>query len=185
MYLPSLIGTIKRIVKRKKQATKQYREYISKNLKEVISWGRLTSEFHLFFLVLYIYMYMYILLFSHQFVSNSLWSHELQDIRLPCSPLSSEVCSGSCPLTWWCYPTISSSAALFFYLQSFPASGSFPISLLFTSGSQSTETSALASLLPMNIRVWFPLGLTGLISLQSTGLSKVFSTVWKHRLFNT
>ena len=60
MYLPSLIGTIKRTVKRKKQATKQYREYISKNLKEVISWGRLTSEFHLFFLVLYIYIYIYI-----------------------------------------------------------------------------------------------------------------------------
>ena len=184
MYLPSLIGTIKRTVKRKKQATKQYREYISKYLKRSYLGVGLQVNFICFFLFIYIYIYIYILLFSHQFVSNSLWSHELQDIRLPCSPLPSEVCSGSCPLTWWYYPTISSSAALFFCLQFFPAPGSFPISLLFTSGSQSTETSALASLLPMNIRVWFPLGLTGLISLQSTGLSKVFSTVWKHRLFN-
>ena len=105
-----------------------------------------------------------------------------------CPSLSPRVCSNSYPLSQWCHPTICSSVAPFsFCLQSFPASGSFPMSQLFTSGGQSIGVSALASALPMNIQGWFPLGLIGLISLQSKGLSRVFSstTVWKHQFFNT
>ena len=84
--------------------------------------------------------------------------------------------SKSCPLSWWCRPTISSSVAPFSScLQSFPASGSFPMSLFFTSGGQSIRVSASASVLPMNIQAWFPLGWTGWISLQSKGLSRGFS----------
>ena len=89
----------------------------------------------------------------------------------------------SCPLSQWCHPTISSSVSPFsFCPQSFSASGSFPVSRLFSSGSQSTGASSSASILPMNIQGWFPLKLTGLISLQSKGLSRVFSktTIWKH-----
>ena len=83
-------------------------------------------------------------------------------------------CSNSCPLSWWCHPTISSSVIPFSTcLQSFPASGSFPVSRLFTPGGHSTGASALASVLPVNIQDWFPLGLTGLISLLSKGLSRV------------
>ena len=92
----------------------------------------------------------------------------------------------SCPLNWWCYLTISSSAASFsFCLQSFPASGSFPMNWLFTSGGQRIGASASASVLPTNIQDWFPLGWTGLISLLSKGLSRVFSntTVQKHQFF--
>ena len=91
-----------------------------------------------------------------------------------------------CPLSWWCHPTISSSAApLSFCLPSFPASGSFPMSQLFTSGGQSTRASA--SVLSINIQGWFPLGLTSLISLPSKGLSRVFSstTIQKHQFFST
>ena len=94
------------------------------------------------------------------------------------------VCSNSCPLSWWCYLTISSSAIPFsFYLQFFPASGSFPMSWFFSSGGQPIVASASA--LPMNIQGWFLLGLTGLISLQSKGLSRVFSsiTIWKDQFF--
>ena len=96
------------------------------------------------------------------------------------------VCSNSCPLSRWCHPTISSSVSLFSScLQSFPASGSFPVSRLFTSGGQSIGASASASVLPINIRDWFPLGLAGLISLLSKGLWRVFSntTVQKHQFF--
>jgi len=88
--------------------------------------------------------------------------------------------------SWWCHPTISSSVVTFSsYLQSFTASGSFPMSQLFTSGGQSIGASASASVLPMNIQSWFPLGLTGLISLLSRGLSRVFfsTIVWKHQFF--
>ena len=98
------------------------------------------------------------------------------------------VCSNSCPLSQWCYLTISSSVAPFSScLLSFSASGSFPMSWLFPSGGQSIGTSASASILPMNIQSWFPLGLTGLISLQSKGFSRVFSntTVRKHQFFST
>ena len=86
------------------------------------------------------------------------------------------VCLNSCPLSQWCYWTISSSAAPFFCLQSFPAWGSFPMSQLFASGGQNTGASASASVLPMNIQGWFPLGLPGFISLQSKGLSRVSSS---------
>ena len=98
-----------------------------------------------------------------------------------------QVCSDSCPLSWWCHPTISSSVIIFSSCpQSFPASGSFPRSRLFASGGQSFGASAAASVLPMNIQGWFPLGLTHLISLLSKGVSKVFSstTIKKHRFFN-
>ena len=119
-------------------------------------------------------------------MSESLQPHELQHARLSCSSLSPGVCSNSCPLSQWCYPPISSSVALFSSCpQTFPASRSFPVSQLFTAGGQSI--GALASNLPMNIQGWFPLGLTGLISLISKGLSRVSSstTVQKHQSFNT
>ena len=118
-------------------------------------------------------------------MSDSLWSHGLQHAWLPCPSLFLGICSQSCPLIWWCHPTISSSVIPFSCLQSFPASGSFPMSQFFTSGGQSIGTSASASVLPMNIQGWFPLGLTGLISLLSKGLSRVSSrtTVWRHQFF--
>ena len=119
-------------------------------------------------------------------VSDSLWPHGLQHTRLPRPSLSPRIHSNSCPLTQWCHPTVSASVIpSSSCLQSFPASKSFPISRLFTSGSQSIRTSASASVLPMNIQGWFPLGLTGLISFQSKGLSEVFSntTVQKHQFF--
>ena len=100
----------------------------------------------------------------------------------------SRVYTNSCPLSQWCPPTISSSVALFSScLQSFPASGSFPASWLFTSGSQSIRASASAPVLPVKIQSWFPLGLTGLIPLKFKGHSRVFSstTVWKHQFFGT
>ena len=105
----------------------------------------------------------------------------------PCPSPTSGACSNSCPLCWWCHPTILSSDVPFSScLQSFPASGSFQMSQLFISGGQCTVASASASVLPMNIQDWFPLGLTGLISLQSKGLSRVFSktTVQKHQFFS-
>ena len=110
--------------------------------------------------------------------------HGLQHIRLPCPSPSPEVCSNWCPLSWWCHPTIPSSVTPFSCTQSFPASGSFPMSQHFILGGQSIRASA--SVLPMNIQGWFPLGLTGLISLQSKGLSRVFSStaVWKHQIFS-
>ena len=106
-----------------------------------------------------------------------LWPHGLQHARLPHPSPAPWVCSNSCPLSWWCHPTISLSVIPFSsHLQSFPASGSFPMSPLFASGGQSFGASASASVLPMNIQDWFPLGLTGLISLLSRGLSRVFSS---------
>ena len=103
-------------------------------------------------------------------MSDSLWSHGLQQTRLSCPSLSPRVCSNSHPLNQWCHPTSSSSVALFSSCpQSFPASGSFPMGQLFSLGGQSIGTSAWASVLPMNIQGWFPLGLTGLISLLSKG----------------
>ena len=95
-------------------------------------------------------------------MSNSLWCHGLQHTRLLCPPLSPGICSNSCPLSRWCYLTISFSPVPFSCLQSFPKSRSFPMSQLFASGSQSTGASASASVFPMNIEGWFPLGLTGL-----------------------
>ena len=114
------------------------------------------------------------------------WPYGLQHARLPCPSPSFWVCSDSYSLRQWYHPTISSSIVPFSTCpQSFPASRSFPMSQLFTSGAQCIGASDLASVLPMNIHGWFPLGLTGLISLLSKGLSRVFSntTVWKHQFF--
>ena len=125
-----------------------------------------------------------LLLFSHQVMSNSSWPHGLQHTRPPCPSPSPRVCPISCPSSRRCHPTVSSSVVPFSScLQSFPASGSFPMSHLFTSGGQSIGASASASVLPMNIWGWFSLGLTGLI-LLSKGLSRVFNTtVQKHQFF--
>ena len=128
------------------------------------------------------------LLFSHSVMSDSLQPHELHHDRLPCPSLSPRVCSNSCALRWWYHPTILSSVIPFsFCFQSFPALGSFPMSQLFASGGQSIETLDSASVLPMNIQGWLPLGWTGWISLQSKGLSRVFSNtiVQKHQFFST
>ena len=97
-----------------------------------------------------------------------------------------DACSNSCPSSWWCHPTILSSVVPFSCLLSFPASGSCLRSHLFTSGGQSIGASALASVLPMNIQGWFPLGLTGLIYFLYKLLSKIFSstTIWKHQFFS-
>ena len=104
---------------------------------------------------------------------DSLWPRGLQHTRPSCPSLSPWVCSNSCPLSQWCYPIISNSAPpVSLCLQSFPPSGSFPVGWLFPSGGQNIGASASASALPMNIQDWFPLGLTGLISLMSKGLSE-------------
>ena len=121
--------------------------------------------------------------------TKCLWSHGLQHAWAPCSSPSPGLCSNSCSLSRWCHPTISSYGVPFSScLQSFPASGSFPMSwLLFASGGPSIRASASASVLPMNIQDWFPLRWTGWISLQSKGLSRVFSNtiVQKHQFFIT
>ena len=109
----------------------------------------------------------YILLFSHSVISNSLRPHGLQHSRLPCPSPSPRACSNSCPSSRWCHPTISSSVIPFSScLHSFPASGSFPMSQLFTSGGRRIGVSALASVLPMNIQDVFPLWLTDLLAVQ-------------------
>ena len=116
-------------------------------------------------------------------MSNSLQPHGLQHARLPYPSPPPRACSNSCPSSQWCHPTISSSVIPFSScLQSFPASGSFPVSQLFASGGQRIEVSASASVLPVNVQDWFPIGWAGWISLQSKGLSRVFSstTVQKH-----
>ena len=116
----------------------------------------------------------FLFLFSCSVMSDSLKPHGLQHARLPCPSLSPGDCSKSHPLSQWCHPTISSSVIPFSsHLQFLPASGSFPVSQLFASGGLSIETSASASVLPMNIQGSFPLGSTGLISLLSKGLSRV------------
>ena len=112
--------------------------------------------------------------------------HGLQHARLASPPPAPGACSNSCPLSRWCHPTMSCSVVPFSScLQSFSALGFFPRSQFFTSGGQTIGVSALASVLPMNIQDWFPLGLTCLISLQSKGLSRIFSntTVQKHQFF--
>ena len=126
--------------------------------------------------------------FSCSVVSDSLWPHELQHTRPPCPSPTPEVHWDSCPLSRWCHPAISSSVIPFSSCpQLLPASESFPKSQLFTWGGQSTGVSALASFLPMNTQDWYPLEWTGWISLQSKGLSRVFSntTVQKHQFFGT
>ena len=122
--------------------------------------------------------------FSHWVVSDSLQPRELQHARPPCPSPTPGVYPNSYPLSQWCHPTISSSVILFSSCpQSFPASGSFQINQLFASGGQSIEVSASTSVLPMNTQDWSPLGWTCWISLQSKGLSRVFSntTVQKHQ----
>ena len=121
-------------------------------------------------------------------VSDSLRPHELQHARPPCPSPTPGVHSDSRPSSQWCHPAISSSVVPFFSCpQSLPASGSFPMSQLFTWGGQSIGVSALASVLLVNTQDWSPLGWTGWISLQSKGLSRVFSntTVQKHQFFGT
>ena len=126
--------------------------------------------------------------FSRSVISNSLRPHEPQHARPPCPSPTPGVYPNSCPLSWWCHPIISSLGVPFsFCPESFPASGSFPMSQLFASGGQSTGVSASTSVLPMNTQDWFPLRWTGWISLQSKGLARVFSNtiVQKHQLFST
>ena len=148
-------------------------------------WRTVGSKYTLLF---WICSYLHFCLSSsfQKIVSDSLQPHGLKHTRLPCPSLTPRVCSDSCALSQWCHPTISSSVVPFtFCLQSFPASGSYPMSQLFASGSQTLGVSASALVLPMNIQGWFPLGLTSLI-LISKGLSRVFSssTVWKHQFFS-
>ena len=126
--------------------------------------------------------------FSRSVVSDSLQPHGLQHTRPSCPSPTPGVYSNSCPLSQWCHPTISSSVVPFSsHLQSFPASESFQMSQFFPSGGQSIGVSALASVLPMNTQDWSPLEWTGWISLQSRGLSRVFSntTIPKHQFFST
>ena len=123
--------------------------------------------------------------FSLSVVSDSLWPHKPQHARPPCPPTPG-VYPNPCPLSRWCHPTVSSFVIPFFsHLQSFLASGSFQMSQLFAWGGQSIGVSASASVLPMNTQDWSPLGWTSWISLQSRGLSRVFSntTVQKHQFF--
>ena len=135
----------------------------------------------------------WILLFRCPVMSDSLWPHGLQHTRPLCPSQSPKGCPSSHPLHQWCHPAISSSDALFsFCPQSFPASGSFPVSWLFATDDQNTGVSSSfrwvsASVLPMSIQGWFPLRLTDLISLQSKGLSGVFSsiTVQRHQFFGS
>ena len=124
--------------------------------------------------------------FSHSVISDALQPNGLQHSRPPCPSPTPEVYSNSCPLSWWCHPPIASYAVPFSSrLPSFPASGSFQVSHFFTSGGQSIGVSASTSVLPLNTQDWFPLGCTSWISLQSKGLSRVFSntTVQKHQFF--
>ena len=126
--------------------------------------------------------------FSCSVVSNSLQPHGLQHTRLPCPSPTPGACSNPCPLSRWCHPTISSLVTPFsFCPQSFPASGSFPMSQFFALDGQSTGALASASVPPMNIQDWSPLGWTCWIFLQSKGLSRVFSktTVRQHQFFST
>ena len=130
---------------------------------------------------------MLLLFFSYLVVFNHLWPHGLQNTRPLCCSPSPKVCPSSCPLLQRCHPAISSFDALFsFCPQSFPASGTFLMSRLFTSDDQNTGASASASVLPVNIRGWSPWRLSGLISLLSKRLSEVFSstTVWRHQFFD-
>ena len=125
--------------------------------------------------------------FSRSVVSDSLWPHESQHTRPPCPSPTPRAYSNSCPSSRWCHSAISSSVVPFSSCpQPLPASGSFPMSQFFTWGGQSTGVSASASVLPVNTQDWSPLGWTGWISLQSKGLSRVFSntTVQKHQFFS-
>ena len=146
-----------------------------------------TNQF-LLILILILALVLIFSQFSRSVVSNSLQPHEPQHTRPPCPLPTPGVHLNPCPLSRWCHPTISSSVVPFSSCpQSFPASGSFQMSQIFASGGQNIGVSTSASVLPMNIQGWFPLGWTGWISLQSKGLSRVFSntTVQKHQFFGT
>ena len=124
----------------------------------------------------------------HIYLFEKLVTHGLQHSRVPCPLPPPRVCSNSCPLSQWCHSTIWSSAIPFSsFFQSFPALGSFPRNQFFASSGQSIGTSASASVLPMSVQGWFPLGWTGLISLLTKGLSRIFSntTIRKHQFFST
>ena len=126
-----------------------------------------------------------LLFFSCSVVSDSLWLRGLQHARLPCPSPSPGACSNSCPLSWWCHPTISFSVVpISSCLQCLPASGSFLMSQLFISGGQSIGVSASASVLPINIQDWFPLGWTDWIFLQSKELSKSLLQHQTHQFFS-
>ena len=130
----------------------------------------------------------YSVLFSPSVMSDSLQPHGLPQARPPCPSPTPGAYSNSCPLSRWCHPTISSSVIPFsFRPQLFPSSGSLQMSQFFSSGGQSIGVSALASVLPMSIQDWFPLGWTDWISLQSKGLSRVFfnTTIQKHQFSST
>ena len=154
-----------------------------------MTWLRSSSTFmslHLLDSTCFIF-HKYFTKFSPSVASDSVRPHGLRHARPPCLSLTPGAYSNSCPSRWWCHPTISSFVVPFSScLHSFSASESFQMSQFFTSGSQSIGVSASASILPMNIHNWFPLGLTGWISLQSKGLSRVFSntTVQKHQFFS-
>ena len=127
------------------------------------------------------------LLFNCPIISDPLWLYVLSHVRVCCPSLFPGVCLNSCPLSWCCLPIISSSVVPFSScLQSSPASGSFPVSQFFASCGQSIGASVSASVLPVNIQGWFPLGRTGFISLQSKGFSRIFSntTIQKYQFFS-
>jgi len=152
------------------------------DLKEIkVSRGN-KDDFHIFCLSIGVSSVQ----FSSLVMSNSKWPHGLQHTRPPHLSLTPGIYSNTCPLNRWCHPAISSSVIPFSScFQFFPESGAFLMSQFFASGGQSIGVSASASVLPMNIQDWFPSGLTDWISLQSRGLSKVFSntTVQKHQFF--
>ena len=156
--------------------------YIWRNVQRSIRIRNGTHRENCYFCCCYIFS----IQFSCSVMSDSLQPHGLQHTRLPCPSPTPGVYSDSHPLSRWCHPTISSSVVTFSsWPQSFPASGSFPVSQFFASGGQSIGDSALASVLPMNSQDWSPLEWTGWISLQSKGLSRVYhnTTVQKHQFF--
>ena len=140
-----------------------------------------THTYPYIYIYIHTHTYIYLLFFSPSAMSDSLWPHGLQHSRPPCPSSSPRACSNSCPLSWWCHQTILYSVISFSCLQYFPELGSFLMNRLFTSGGQSIGASASA--LSMNIQDWFTLGLTGLILLQSKGLSRVSSN--RHQFLGT
>ena len=154
----------------------------------VYIWNYKTVFVNIVAIFAFIYAHISSVQFNRSVMSDSLRPHGLQQARPPCTSPTPGVCSNSCPLSRCCHPTISSSVVPFSsHLQSFPAWGSFQMSQFFISGGQSIEVSVSASVLPVNIQDWFPLGWISWISLQSKGLSRVFSntTVQKHQFFCT
>ena len=142
------------------------------------------KKYHLFHT--FLFKFSASVLFSRSVVSDSLQPQESKHARPPCPSPTPGIYSNSCPSSWWCHPAISSSVVPFYSCpQSLPASASFPMSQLFTSGGQRIGVSASALALPMNTQDWPPLGWTGWISLQSKGLARVFSnnTIQKHQFF--